>query len=142
MADESTIVAVIRERQKAIRRELDRRQISMKAVAQDSGIGYAALLTYFPADPLKQPNQIPGSAIFALAGAIPDDVLSLLLPTGRLIVSVPEEVDHDAFASLVNDYQATKEEAHRVNSPAGRDLAECELEKLDGKVARIKAAGQ
>lgn len=144
MSDDSTIVSVILERQAAIRRELDRRQIPMKVVAQDSGIQYATLLTYFPADNKKRPHQIPGSAIYALAmgGAIPDELLSLLLPAGRIIVSVPEEIDHDTFAALVNDYQATKEEAHRVDSPAGRDLADCELEKLDSKVARIRAAGQ
>lgn len=142
MSDDSTIVSVIRERQAAIRRELDRRQIPMKVVAQDSGIQYATLLTYFPADERKQPHQIPGSAIFALAGAIPDDLISLLLPSGFLIVRLPEEIDHDSFAAMVNDYQAAKEEAHRVDSPAGRDLADCELEKLDSKVARIRAAGQ
>jgi hypothetical protein len=86
MHDESEIVGVIRQRQAAMRREMDRRQIAMKVVSQDSGISYSTLLTYFPADPLKQPVQIPGSAIFALTGHLPADILSLLLPTGHVIV--------------------------------------------------------
>ena len=60
MPHESRIVDIIRERQKAMRREMDRRGIAMKAVSMDSGIGYDALLTYFPADALK----VPTSALF------------------------------------------------------------------------------
>lgn len=142
MADESKIVAVIRDRQKAIRRELDRRQISMKVVSQDSGIGYATLLTYFPADEKKQPVQISGSAIFALAGAIPDDVLSLLMPTGRLVVSAPEEMDHDTFASLCRAYVGAKDDAHHIDSPAGREISDCEDDKLNTKAARLQAVPQ
>lgn len=101
MRDESTIVSIVRERQKAIRREADRRGIAMKAVSQDSGIPYPTLLTYFPADALKVPAQIPGSAIYALAEgrALPADLLSLLLPAGLAIVEVPEDLDLDGLAA-------------------------------------------
>ncbi|WP_260581151.1 hypothetical protein [Sphingopyxis sp. PET50] len=142
MHSETTIVEIIRERQRAMRRELDRRGVAMKVVSQDSGIGYSTLLTYFPADQLKQPNQIPASAIFALAGAIPDDILSLLLPTGRLIVSVPEEIDHDTFAELARDYIGAKHDAHHVDSPAGREIAPCEDETLNAKAARLRAVSR
>ena len=39
---------IIRERQLAIRRELDRRGIALKVVSYDSKIPYPTLLTYFP----------------------------------------------------------------------------------------------
>lgn len=142
ISDESTIVGVIRERQKAIRRELDRRRTSMKAVSQDSGIGYATLLTYFPADELKQPNQIPGSAIFALAGAIPDDLLSLLMPSGFIVVRVPEEIDHDDIETACRDFLATKGQAHHPESPGGREIAPSEDENLSRKAARLQAVGR
>jgi hypothetical protein len=135
-------VDVIRERQKAMRRELDRRHILMKIVAQDSGLSYSTLLAYFPENPEKVPTQIPGSAIFALAGAIPDDILSMLLPTGRLIVAVPEEIDHDAFAALARDYIGAKDDAHHVDSPAGRELSDCEDDRLNEKAAQLRAVGQ
>lgn len=140
--DDSTIVEVFRERQRAIRRELDRRQISMKAVQQDSKIGYSTLLTYFPADERKTPAQLPGSAIFALAGAIPDDLLSLLMPTGFLIVRAPEEVDHNEMADLMADYLQTKNAAHRPNSPGGVEIVDEEDAILDEKVAKITATGR
>jgi hypothetical protein len=121
--DESSIVNVIRDRQAAMRREMDRRQIAMKVVSQDSGIAYATLLTYFPADGAKQPAQIPGSAIYALTGHIPADILSLLLPVGHVIVQVPEEINHDQMADAMAEY-----------------LAECEDNVLRGKFAKVKAA--
>lgn len=139
MHPEPTIVEVIRDRQKAIRRELDRRLIHMKAVAQDSGIDYTTLLTYFPARADKVPAQIPGSVIFALAGAIPDDVLSLLMPTGHLIISVPEDMDHDTMADLAADYMRAKADAHHVDSPAGREIAPCEEGVLSAKAALLRS---
>lgn len=139
MNDESTIVGIIRERQKGMRRELDRRGIAMKVVSQDSGIPYPTLLTYFPADPRATPAQIPGSAIFALTGHIPADILSLLLPTGHLIVQVSEGVDHDEIDRLRRDYSATKAEAHDPDSECGRDIGPKEHAALTGKVVRLRA---
>lgn len=140
MHDESTIVAVIRARQAAIRRELDRRQIAMKAVAQDSGIPYGTLLTYFPADGDKQPAQIPGSAIFALTPVLPSDLMSLLLPDGFQVVKAPEDINHDEIADIMADYLATKQHAHHPASPAGREISGCEDNVLDGKFTQVRRA--
>ncbi len=137
MHDEPTIVRIVRDRQAAMRREMDRRQIPMKAVAMDSGILYDTLLTYFPADSLKRPAQIPGSAVFALAGHLPTDILSLLLPDGYQVVRAPEEINHDEIADLMADYLATKQHAHHPNSPAAREIADCEDNVLDGKFVQV-----
>jgi hypothetical protein len=142
MDTNSNIVDIFRRRQSDIRRELDRRQISMKAVSFDSGIKYTTLITYFPADENATPVQMPGSAVFALAGAIPDDLLSLLMPTGFLIVRAPEEVDHEQMAELVTDYLQTKNAAHRADSPGGVAIVEEEEEVLDEKIAKIAATGR
>lgn len=140
MDAETKIVEVIRSRQTAIRRELDRRQIAMKVVSQDSGIPYGTLLTYFPADSLKTPVQIPGSAIFALAGHIPNDLMSLLLPDGFQVVRAPEEINHDEIADIMGEYLATKQHAHHPLSPAGREISDCEDNVLDGKFTQVKSA--
>lgn len=137
MHDESTIVNVIRARQSAMRREMDRRQIAMKVVSQDSGIPYATLLTYFPADQGKVPAQIPGSAIFALTGHLPSDILSLLLPTGHVIVQAPEEINHDEIADAMSDYLTAKQHAHRPESEAGTDIGPNEDNVLRGKFGRV-----
>jgi hypothetical protein len=136
MSDESKIVDVIRDRQRAMRRAINKRGIHMKVVAQDSGISYTTLLTYFPADEQKTPVQICGSAIFALTGHLPADILSLLLPEGHLIVRAPVEINHDEVADAMADYLLAKQHAHHPDSPAGRDIAPCE-----DNVLRVKFAG-
>ena len=122
-----------------MRREMDRRFILIKVVAQDSGIPYDTLLTYFPADATKTPVQIPGSAIFALCGAIPDDILSLLLPDGRLIVQVAEGVDHNQVATAMVDYLADKQQAHHPDSECGPAIGPTEDNVLRAKFARVRA---
>jgi hypothetical protein len=142
MHDESKIVDIIRDRQLAMRREMDRRGIAMKVVSQDSGIGYSTLLTYFPADPMARPAQIPGSAIYALAGHIPPDILSLLLPVGHVIVKAPEAINHDEIAEAMHDFLQAKERAHHPDSEAGREIGPGEDNVLRGKftVVQGKAA--
>jgi hypothetical protein len=140
MHDQSIIVGVIRARQAAIRRELDRRQVAMKVVSQDSGIPYSTLLTYFPADGDKQPAQIPGSAIYALAAVMPTDLTSLLLPDGFQVVRAPEEINHDEIAEVMAEYLATKQHAHHPESPLGREISQCEDNVLDGKFTQVKSA--
>ncbi len=139
MGDANTIV---RDRQLVIRREMDRRGISLKAVALDSGMSYATIVSYFTGERDRQPATIPGSAIYQLCAtrALPLDLLSLLLPDGFQVVRVPEEINHDEIEDMARDYLATKSRAHREDSPAGRDLAECELRVLDGKVVQLGIA--
>lgn len=134
-------VTIIRERQSAIRREIDRRNIALKAVALDSRIPYETLLTYFPAPGTREPAQIPGGAIFALCEgkALPADLLSLLLPNGWLIVRAPEMIDHDELCALAEDYVVKKTAAHRLDSECGRDIGPNEAETLTGAVVRLRA---
>lgn len=133
----SSIVAILKARQSAMRREMDRRGLAMKAVSFDSGIPYSTLLSYFPEPGGTVPALMPVSAQYALCGAVPDDILSLLLPDGRQIVRAPEALDHDEVAEALCDYLAEKEKAHRPDSPAGRDIAPCEDLSLRGKFAVV-----
>lgn len=133
MRDVSTI---IRDRQLAVRRELDRRGIALKVVSFDSGIPYATLLSYFPED--KQPAQIPGGAIYALYGAIPDDLMGLLVPAGWAVVRVPEGIDYDEVSSLCRQFIDTKDKAHHPDSEAGRDIGPGEHGVLATNCAKLR----
>ena len=62
MLDESMI---LRDRQRTIRREMDRRGIHLKQVSFDSRIGMSTLLNYFPGGE-REPAVIPTSAQHAL----------------------------------------------------------------------------
>lgn len=135
-------VRIIRERQRAIRREIGRRGIAMKQIEFDSGIAHKTLLSYFPADSAVEPAQIPGGAIFALCAgrALPIDLLSLLLPDGFQIVEVPEAIDHDELSAMCADLIATKNAAHHPDSEAGREIGPGEAAKLDEKAATLLQA--
>lgn len=134
-------VAIIRSRQRAIRREIDRRNIALKVVSLDSGIPYDTLLTYFPLQGSREPAQIPGGAVFALCAgeALPADILSLLVPAGWQIVRAPESIDHDALCELVGEYIAKKHAAHHPESEMGREIGPVEQAALDQTVVQIKA---
>lgn len=139
MRDESNIV---RERQKLIRREIDRRGISIKAIQLDGGWSDSStVLSYFPADEKAQPAVMSIASFYRLIErkALPLDLLSTLLPNGFTIVRVPENVDHDEISAAVQDYLKTKEDAHRPESEAGREIGPIEDETLRGKVAHLRA---
>lgn len=135
MRDSSNI---IRERQLAIRRELDRRGIALKVVAFDSGIPYNTLCSYFPGGE-RQPAEMPVSAAFNLCGVLPDDLLNLLCPDGFALVRVPAGIDYDDISEGCREFIAAKDRAHHPDSPAGRDIAPCEESSLAAKVVRLRA---
>jgi hypothetical protein len=140
MADSNDIVRVLKSRQCSMRREMDRRGITMKAVSFDSGIPYSSLLSYFPNEGSHDPALMPVSVQYALCGVIPEDILSQLLPEGRRIVRVPEALDHDEIAEAMMEFLAEKERAHHPLSEAGREIGPGEDNVLRAKFARVRAA--
>lgn len=134
---------IMRRRQRAIRRELDRRGIHLKVVSFDSGIPYSTICSYFPGNERgfaeKQPAEMPTGAMYALCGAIPDDLLNLLMPEGYAVVRVPAGVDYDEISERCRDFMASKDRAHHPESEAGRDIGPNERSELDSKVVRLRA---
>jgi hypothetical protein len=130
-------VTIMRERQLAVRRQMDRRGIALKVVQADSGICTSTLLSYFPAG--GQPAVIPMSAVFQLIDgkALPLDLLSMLLPSGAALIAVPEAADHDAIDEAMRAYLADKARAHHPDSPQGREIAPCEDAGLRAKLAAV-----
>lgn len=132
-------IRIVRDRQCAVRREMDRRGIALKQVEFDSGIPSSTLLSYFPAEGSRDPAVMPASALYALAGAhaLPLDLLSLLLPANVMLVRVPDDVDHDAACEAMHHYLAEKAVAHRPDSPDGPAIAPCEDVSLRQKLAAV-----
>lgn len=133
---------IVKQRQLAIRREMDRRGVHLKIVAADSGIPYPTLASYFPADPLADPAQIPGGAIYALteSKALPLDLLSLLQPAGHVVVRLPENVDLDEVASWAEQFSARKLAAHRKDSECEEHIGPTEHAELTGIVVAFPGA--
>lgn len=136
MRDENMIA---RNRQLTIRREMDRRGISLKAVAIDSGISYPTVVSWFPGNAAQQPAGAPATALykFCLGDALPLDLLSLFLPDGFAIVKVPEGLDHDRLAEGVAEYLALKNKFHGPNTEAGTAIGPNEDSALTDKIVQI-----
>ncbi len=133
---------MMRDRQRTIRKQLDARGVSLKAVSFDSGIPYSTLCTYFPGNERgfaeKKPAEMPVGAFYSLFGAIDDDLLNLLLPEGYAVVQVPRGIDYDAISELARDFIDAKDRAHHPESEAGRDIGPNEEADLGAKVVRLK----
>lgn len=135
MADASTIV---RERQKAIRREMNRRGIAVKAVQMDGGWDSpSTVLSYFPEDATAQPAVMSMASFYRLFNALPVDLLSLMLPNGFQVVRAPDEIDHDEIERLCREYLDAKGKAHRKDSPGGTEVTDGERDNLDGCALRL-----
>lgn len=139
MRDENSIV---RDSQRLIRREMDRRGIAIKAVQLDGGWNTPSTVqSYFPADKDAEPATMSVAALYRLIStkALPIELLSLLLPSGHLIVQAPEGVDYDEFSQGCRDFIDAKDRAHHPESEAGRDIGPGESAELGAKVVRLRA---
>lgn len=99
--------------------------LTLKMIATDADLGLDSVRNYAAGE-----TMMPLFALDALIGVLPDDLLSLLLPDGRAIVQVPEEVNHDEAAAGMLAWLADKASAHRPDSEAGRDIGPTENARL------------
>jgi hypothetical protein len=129
---------IVRERQKAIRRQIDKRGLAIKAIHLDGEWeNSSTVLSYFPGREEVEPAVMSTAALYRLFKALPVDLLAMMLPEGFTIVRVPEGIDHDEIAEAVRDYLTAKDRAHHPDSPAGRDIADCEDDDLRAKFAVV-----
>lgn len=133
---------IVRDRQALIRRQMDDRRITVKQVQCDGGWNTpSTVLSYFPADGNAQPATMSVAALFRLleTGALPVELLSLMMPAGFQINRIPDGVDHDEVEKACRDILASKGRAHHPDSPAGREISECESVELARKTAALVA---
>lgn len=126
-----------RETQERIFEAARKRGLTLKAISVLSGVPVSTLRTWAGENGATALMSIDG--LFKLCGVIPDDLLSMLLPTGRVIVRMPEEIDHDQVEDLCRDFLAAKGKAHHPDSPGGREISPCEEAMLDAKVVQLRA---
>lgn len=135
MADKS--ILQMRDRQARVFRiacDPTRYGLTLKLIAADADLDYDSVRNYAAGK-----TTMPITALFALIDVIPDELLSHLLPEGRSIVRVPEQLDHDQVCEAMQEYLHEKAKAHRPDSPGGRDIAPCEDNVLRGKFAKVAA---
>ncbi|WP_313437205.1 hypothetical protein [Novosphingobium sp.] len=108
--------------------------LTLKMIAADADLGLDSIRNYAAGETV-----MPLTALDALVDVLPDELLSLLLPAGHAIVTVPEGICHDEIEKAAREFLAAKGEAHHPESPGGRELAECEVVTLNRKAAKLKA---
>lgn len=108
--------------------------LTLKMIAADADLGLDSVRNYAAGETV-----MPMTALDALVDVLPDELLSLLLPAGHAIVSVPEGICHDEIEKAAREFLAAKGEAHHPESPGGRELAECEVVTLNRKAAKLRA---
>jgi hypothetical protein len=108
--------------------------LTLKMIAADADLGLDSIRNYAAGETV-----MPLTALDALVDVLPDELLSLLLPAGHAIVTVPEGICHDEIEKAAREFLAAKGEAHHPESPGGRELAECEVVTLNRKAAKLRA---
>jgi len=108
--------------------------LTLKMIAADADLGLDSVRNYAAGETV-----MPMTALDALIEVLPDELLSLLLPAGHAIVTVPEGICHDEIEKAARDFLAAKGEAHHPSSPGGRELADCEVIELNRKAAKLRA---
>lgn len=138
MPPETMIVDRVREEQKRMfRLALDpmRYGLTLKAIHLDTGICYQSLRNY-----ASGVTTMPITAIHALCGVIPNELLSLLLPAGFGVVEQSDDIDFADMAAKCVDLLTTYTAARAENSECGPAIGPNEKEALSGKVADIRGA--
>lgn len=133
---------IVRERQRLIRREMTKRGILVKQVQLDGGWNDPSTVqSYFPAKADQVPATMSVAALYRLIdrGALPIDLLSLLMPAGFALVRMPEGIDHDEVAAWAEGYAARKMAAHRADSECQEQIGPNEKQELDNIVVAFPA---
>jgi hypothetical protein len=108
--------------------------LTIKMIAADANLGEDSVRNYAAGE-----TMMPLFALDALIDVLPDDLLSLLLPAGRAIVQVPEEVNHDEAAAGMLAYLSDKASAHRPDSEAGPAIGPNEDARLRKRLTIVAA---
>lgn len=119
------------------------RRYSSLDVEKGSGISRRRIdcfRSYPPGHPDHRPLDM--GAMMSIAAFLgPDFTSEWIKPTGQVAFAIPDGIDFDEYETLAREWLRTKGEAHHHESPAGRDLSDCEKAALSGAMAKLKAVG-
>lgn len=139
MNRDCAITQALKRQQITMFEQADKLGITAKVIHYDTGgdnggISLSALGQYSRGE-----SAMGLPVLLKLIGVVPDSLLSLLMPKGRVIVQAPEEIDHDDLAGVMVDYLAEKQKAHHPDSECGPAIGPKECNLLSRKVANLRA---
>ena len=134
MAYDCAITQALLQRQKDMFRIAAARGHSQAALCAHTGLSASVMGQY-----ARGETAVSGPTLLKLLAVLPTELMSLLLDEGHCIVEKPVGIDYDSFADGCHAFLKRKSEAHREDSPAGRDLSECEQADLADRAVRLRA---
>lgn len=108
--------------------------LTLKAISLDAGLGYTTVQSYAGGHAVMSI-----ASLYRLVGVIPDELLSLLLPDGHLIVAQSENTDHDEFAAKCIELVTQTAAAHRPDSECAEKIGPNEHKSLNATRAHLRA---
>jgi len=119
------------------------RRYSSKEVQIGTGVSHR-LIDCCRSYPSGHPDHRPmhmGAQMSLMAFLGPEFTSEWIKLAGQVAFHKPEGIDHDEVEEAARDFLAAKGKAHHPDSPGGREIAECEQDDLDDKVAVLRAVG-
>lgn len=107
-------------------------KMSLKTIAQDSGIPYSTVCTYFSQEANLRLAELPLSNYVRLVGVLPDDWLSRLLdPADRhLAQNGDADNEFDDLADKADEVAREVRRARHPRSPGGTEIIATEEERI------------
>lgn len=142
-ANQQIMTATLRAQARMFRLAARDHDLTLKAIHLDTQIPYETLRSW-KGDKGAQ-AMMPVWSISALAGIIPDDLLSLLTEPGdrHLIRGDDDDSDIDDYAEKADELSRKTRQARHPRSPGGTEIVACEefeLRRLKAELSRKAAA--
>lgn len=132
--DPRKVESVRRRQREMFAKVLDRRTYNMTIteIAERSGLDDSSISNY--AGGVTTMSLV---AIDALVDIIPDELLSMLLPSERIILRKPVGINHEQACQAMTDYVTAKLAAHHPDSECGPAIGPNEDADLRGRLAVV-----
>lgn len=102
--------------------------LTLEDISLESGIGVSTLRTYIGTK--GEASVMNVATLNKLRSALPDYLLSHILEPSGGVIGDAEDCDFDAYAGDCIRFVARHAEATHPDSPAGRDISDCEARDL------------
>lgn len=133
----SAVQDIISRQERMLRLAERDHDLTLEVLAQETGIPKGTLNSY------KKGVAMPQFAFALLCEVIPDDLTSLLLPTGKYVSSEePEGGDLDALAREAAGFNVEYLEAHHPGSEGGTTVTPRERQNLKDRARRMSTTAR
>jgi hypothetical protein len=116
-------------------------RFSYKDLERKSGVPSRMIEAYRYEPDHEEWRPAPFEHILSLVGAIGTEAANdFLALVGMVSIWLPDDIDHDKVEEACRGYLSAKGDAHKEDSPARRDISDCENARLNVKIVELRRA--